>query len=202
MRDGGRTQDGNEIGAVLLAAGGSRRLGAPKQLLAYGGEPLVRRAATTALDAGFSPVVVVVGHEAARVRSALAGTALAIVENADWSNGVASSIRRGLGELARLVPTPRAVALLVCDQPLLTSEHLRALAAAVRGGAPLAASTYAGTQGVPAVFGPELVPELQALTGDTGAKAIVRRHLSRAALIPFAGAEHDVDTPGDLTWLR
>lgn len=199
MRVGDRTQGGDEIGAVVLAAGGSRRLGTAKQLLEYGGEPLVRRAASAALDAGFSPVIVVVGREATRVRAVLAGTALAIVENAAWSTGVASSIRCGVAELARRVPAPRAVALLVCDQPLLTSEHLRALAAAVRGGAPLAASTYAGAQGVPAIFGPALLPELLALAGDTGAKAVVRRHLSRAALISFAGGEHDVDTPGDLT---
>jgi molybdenum cofactor cytidylyltransferase len=201
MRNVGRKEGAGEIGAVVLAAGGSRRLGTPKQLLAYRGEPLVRRAAIAALDAGLSPVVVVVGHEAARVRSVLEGLTLAIVENAGWSTGVASSIRCGVLELGRRAPNFRAVALLVCDQPLLTPAHLQALAAAVRGGAVLAASTYAGTQGVPAVFGAPLVPELLALVGDTGAKAVVRRHLSSATLVPFAGGEHDVDTIGDLIGL-
>jgi molybdenum cofactor cytidylyltransferase len=194
--------DSGDIGAVVLAAGGSRRLGTPKQLLAHQGEPLVRRAASAALDAGLGPVVVVVGHEAPRVRSALAGMPLAIAENADWSTGIASSIRCGVRELARRAPNLRALALLVCDQPLLTREHLRVLAAAARGGAPLAASTYAGTCGVPAVFGIALVPELLALRGDAGAKAVIGRQLASAALVPLAGGEHDLDTPGDLSRLR
>jgi molybdenum cofactor cytidylyltransferase len=195
-------KDVPDIGAVVLAAGGSQRLGTPKQLLVHQGEPLVRRTASVALDAGLGPVVVVLGHEAPRVRAALADLPLAIAENADWSTGVASSIRRGVSELAERAPELRAVALLVCDQPLLTPEHLRALSAAVRGGAPLAASTYAGTQGVPAVFGASLVSELLALEGDAGAKAVIGRHLARAALVPFAGGEHDVDTLEDRSLLR
>lgn len=194
--------DSGNIGAVIVAAGESRRLGTPKQLILFDGEPLVRRAARIALSAGLFPVVVVVGHEAERVRAVLADLPLAVVENADWATGVGRSIVRGVAEVTRLTNYRGAVMLLVCDQPLVTRDHLEALAGAVRGGAPLAASTYAGTQGVPAVFGPPLFPELLALVGDSGAKAIIRRHRSGATLVPFAGAEHDVDTSADLARLR
>ena len=195
-------EDSGGLGAVVVAAGASRRLGTPKQLLLLDGEPLVHRAARVALSAGLAPVVVVVGHEAARVRAALADLPLAAVEKAAWAAGVGGSIARGVAEVRRLAGGLGGVMLLVSDQPLVTREHLEALAAAVRAGAPLAASTYAATEGVPAAFGTPLLPELLALAGDTGAKAIVRRHRSRAALIPFAGAAHDVDTPADLARLR
>ncbi|HYD53175.1 MAG TPA: NTP transferase domain-containing protein, partial [Gemmatimonadaceae bacterium] len=144
----------------------------------------------------------VVGHEAARVRAAVADLSVEIVENRDWPSGVGSSVAFGVSELTRHSCDARAVALLVSDQPFVTRDHLEALAAAVREGAPLAASMYAGTEGVPAVFGPSIVPELRELRGDTGAKDVVRRYLSSAALLPFAEAEYDVDTPSDLTRLR
>ena len=185
------------IAAVLLAAGGSRRLGTPKQLLALGGEPLVRRTARLAVEARLAPVVVVVGHEEERVRAALSGLPVATAANADWRSGIASSIAAGLAALARCSPAWRAVVFLACDQPLLAREHLETLASAVDAGAVVAASSYAGTYGVPAAFARALEAELLGLAGDAGARGVVGRHLAEAALVPFAGGQLDVDTPED-----
>ncbi len=95
------------IGLIILAAGGSTRLGAPKQLLEYGGKTLIRRAAETALATPFRPVIVVLGAEAARVKDELAGLDVLIIENPAWPSGMGSSIRAGMA----LLPDADAVLL-------------------------------------------------------------------------------------------
>ncbi|HSN92683.1 MAG TPA: nucleotidyltransferase family protein [Anaeromyxobacteraceae bacterium] len=183
----------------MLAAGGSSRLGRPKQLLPFEGEPLVRRAARAALEAGFAPVVVVVGGHAAEVRAALAGLPVEGVENAAWQEGMAGSVRLAVARLA--AAGVRAAALLGCDQPHLGAAHLvRLEQARLASGAPVAASEYAGTRGVPAVFDAALFPELLALGGDRGAKSVIARDPSRVVGVPFPGGEVDVDHPED--WER
>jgi molybdenum cofactor cytidylyltransferase len=185
----------------VLAAGGSSRLGRPKQLLVLDGEPLVRRAARAAIEAGLAPVVVVVGAHEAEVRAALAGLPVEIAPNAAWERGMAGSVRIGVARLA--AEGAGAAALLVCDQPGVTAAHLRALDDALRtSGAPIAASAYAGAHGVPAVFAASLFEELSGLAGDRGARAVIARDPSRVVAVALAGGELDVDEPGDWDRLR
>jgi molybdenum cofactor cytidylyltransferase len=183
----------------VLAAGGSSRLGRPKQLLLLEGEPLVRRAARAALEAGFAPVVVVVGARAAEVRVALEGLPVEVVENAGWEEGLSSSVRLGVERLGTV--GVRAAALLGCDQPHLTAGHLARLEEArLASGALVSASEYAGARGAPAVFDAALFPELAALGGDRGARPVIARDPSRVVGVPFPGGEVDVDHPAD--WER
>ncbi len=185
-------------GAVILAAGGSTRLGRPKQLLELDGEPLVRRAARAAAEAGYAPVVVVVGAAAAEVGAALAEGPFEVVENPGWRAGVASSIRRGLAAVLALRPDVSGVLLAVCDQPRVGAAHLAALAAVLDDGVhSIAASSYAGTLGVPALFERATFGELEALVGDQGAKPVVTREPGRVAAVPLPGGEWDVDTEVD-----
>lgn len=185
-------------GAVILAAGGSTRLGRPKQLLELGGESLVRRAARAAAEAGYAPVMVVVGAAAAEVGAALAEGPFEVVENPEWRSGVASSIRRGLAAVLALRPEVSGVLLAVCDQPRVGAAHLAALAAALDDGAhAIVASSYAGTLGVPALFERATFGELEALVGDQGAKPVVTREPGRVAAVPLPGGEWDVDTEAD-----
>jgi molybdenum cofactor cytidylyltransferase len=187
-------------GAVVLAAGGSARLGRPKQLLALDGEPLVRRAARAAAEAGYAPVVVVVGAAADQVSTALAGDAFVLVENPDWRAGVAGSIRRGLAALLARRSEVEGVLLAVCDQPAASAAHLAALAEALADGAhAVAASSYAGTVGVPALFARSAFGELEALQGDHGAKRVVTRDPARVVAVALPGGERDVDTEADWT---
>lgn len=188
-------------GGIVLAAGGSRRLGAAKQLLELDGEPLVRRAARAAVDAGLWPVVVVVGAEQDAVRAALAGLPVATVQNPDFEAGMAHSLARGLARLSECAPDASGVVVLACDQPAVTAGHLGALVDAAGGeGKPIAASGYGGTEGVPAFFGRAVFDELRALTGDAGAKRVIAHDASRVATVPLAGGELDIDTPED--WAR
>jgi molybdenum cofactor cytidylyltransferase len=181
---------------VVLAAGGSTRLGRPKQLLELRGEPLVRRAARIAAEAGYDPVVVVLGAEAEAVAGAL-GPPWHAVANPRWGSGAASSVRAGLEALQALRPGVEGVLLLACDQPLLEPRHLAALAAALGPGRAIAASRYAGTLGVPALFARELFGELLALAGERGARGVVARDPRRVAAVDLPEAARDVDTEED-----
>jgi molybdenum cofactor cytidylyltransferase len=185
-------------GLVLLAAGGSSRLGRPKQLVEYQGRPLLRHAAETALASACVPVVVVLGAEAAACRQALAGLAVQIVENSDWRLGLSTSIRVGIDALEKSPYKISAAVLSVCDQPLLNREILDALCDwHRRGGAQIAAAEYAGHLGVPALFATGYFSRLKSLTGDEGARQLLREHPMAVARVPFPGGERDVDTPAD-----
>ncbi|MCU1347847.1 MAG: hypothetical protein JWO56_877, partial [Acidobacteria bacterium] len=132
------TPDPLRVTAIVLAAGGSSRLGRPKQLLPFRGTTLVRHVAGVA-RAACEHVRVVLSPE---LRDTVDGLGVEIVENAGWSEGIASSIRRGLEGV------DTAVLLLLCDQPLVTAEHLRALMAAGSGGAPDVPIVATGYRGI------------------------------------------------------
>jgi molybdenum cofactor cytidylyltransferase len=187
-------------GAILLAAGGSSRLGQPKQLLRIGGESLLRRAARVLAASSARPIAVVLGAEREACAAELAGLPVEPVFNPAWAEGIASSIRAGLAAVRRSEPEVEAVLIALCDQPLLTVEIVEALLAAPRAatGGQAVACAYRGILGVPARFAATLFAELAGLTGDRGARQIIARHASEADAIPFPGGAFDVDAAGDL----
>ncbi len=184
--------------AVVLAAGGSRRLGEPKQLLRLAGQTLVRRAALAALGSRAERSLVVTGAHAERVEAALAGLAIEAVRCASWESGLAASLRAGV--TAALAHGDASVLLLLADQPAVSAALLDAQIALHRAGSELVASDYCDEPGVPAIFAPRFARELLALEGDRGAKELLRRERAHVALVPFADGALDVDTPED--WAR
>jgi molybdenum cofactor cytidylyltransferase len=184
------------IGVIILAAGGSSRLGQPKQLLRDGGESLVRRVAKTALESDCDRVVIVIGSYAEQVRRELDDLPVSIIENQDWQSGMSSSIRAGVEELLR--DDLDGVVIMLCDQPLVTPELINNLLRTHREiGRPIVASTYSGTRGVPAFFSKELLTELASLIADEGARRIISKHPELVATITFAQGEIDIDTRQD-----
>jgi len=191
------------VGVVVLAAGGSRRLPGPKQLLRFRGKTLLRHAAQTAVSAGCGPVVVVLGAAAlaSQLRFELSDLDLTIVENPRWQEGMSTSIHAGLDALERAEALD-AVLITTCDQPHVTAKLLKQIVAAYRQAHPPAvASAYAGTIGVPALFGRPLFAELLGLEHDQGAKRILERHLEAVARVPFEQGAVDIDTPEDVRHL-
>jgi CTP:molybdopterin cytidylyltransferase MocA len=185
------------VGAVILAAGPSTRLGYSKQLIIHEGEPLVRRAAIAAAEAGASPVIVVLGAEAEQITSALALLpSVTLVMNDEWQSGLASSLAAGLRALFQNVSCDGALVMLA-DQPLIDVTALRQLLDAFNTDDRIIASEYDDTIGVPVVIGREHVPELLALKGDAGAGAWLRKRIAQVTRIPMARAAVDVDTPSD-----
>jgi molybdenum cofactor cytidylyltransferase len=178
--------------AVVLAAGASTRLGQPKQLVRIDGESLLHRTARLALEAGCSPVHVVLGFDADSMRAELQGLAADPVVNREWQEGMGASLRSGIEALRRSDPQPHAVLILVCDQPRLTADHLRAL---------LARHQSART-GVPAIFAAKLFSALLASSGDRGARDLIRAHAAEVQGIPWPAGELDLDLPDDLTTIE
>jgi xanthine/CO dehydrogenase XdhC/CoxF family maturation factor/CTP:molybdopterin cytidylyltransferase MocA len=187
-----------DIATIVLAAGGSRRLGRPKQLLELEGRPLVQRVAATCVASEAGPVGVVLGSGAAAVADALGALRVAHIVNDDWQQGIASSIRAGL----RWAQTTTAGALLIvlADQPLLDVAHITALRDTWLAGAPIVASRFDGVCAAPAVFDRSLWPALAQLEGDQGAGGLLRA--DGIAAIDWEPGAIDVDTADDMHTLE
>ena len=186
------------IACVLLAAGGSRRLGTPKQLVRRRLQPLLLRALRAAARAlPGVPIVVVLGHQALRLRLVVrrAGLGARVVTNSRWADGLATSLGTGLDALPAAT---RAALVTLVDQPNVSHRSLRRLLAAWRR-RPLvpAAAHYAGHAGVPAVIPRSRWRALRALEGDTGARALLRGGAA-PTLVAMPEAALDIDTPADL----
>ena len=190
------------VALLLLAAGGSTRMGRPKQLLEYGGQPLLRHSVEQALASRCRPVVVVLGADADACRAVIDDLPVQIVLNHDWAQGMGSSIRAGMSALAAGETgesVPEAVLIALCDQPLISSAFLDALVQLhVEQHAPMVAASYDNRPGVPALFARALFPRLAALDGQAGAKALLQAADGAHLLtIPAPQAAVDVDTPDD-----
>lgn len=190
-------------GAVILAAGASTRLGQAKQLVAIDGETLLHRTTRLAIHVGCSPVVVVLGRNAATLSGEVKGLAASIVINDEWQSGMASSLKCGLQAVLAARQHQSSVMIMVCDQPKLDASVLRDLLTAhSTNNAVITASRYKGTNGVPAIFSRELFLELLEVTGDQGARRIMQLHLEQVVSVDFPGGDFDLDTPQDLARLH
>jgi len=178
--------------AIILAAGASTRLGQPKQLVMLKGETLLARTVRIAQEAGCSPILVILGAESEHIRAACPLPNAHIVVNEQWREGMASSIREGIDALRNFPREgrPAGAILMTCDQPAVTPNHLRVLAASGE----ITASTYAGRNGVPAYFPASCSAALAQLSGDAGARELLRN----ARTVPLEYGELDIDTPESL----
>jgi CTP:molybdopterin cytidylyltransferase MocA len=195
------------VAAAVLAAGAGRRLGAPggaggvtpKPLLELLGRPLVAHALDAARGSGCEPVLLVVGHRGAEVGAAAPGD-VEVVVNAEWEEGIASSLRAVLRALdARPVG---AVVVGLADQPLVSAEAYRRVAASYAAGARLAVATYGGMRANPVLLGRAHWREAAALTGDEGARRLFARHAVVEVPCDGAGDPTDIDTTDDLDALE
>lgn len=177
----------------MLAAGESSRLGEPKQLVRLNGECMLERALRIADEAGCHPVFAVLGANADAVRAGSDLSGAKVIVNAEWREGMASSIRAGVR--AAVDAGCDAVVLMACDQPAVSTVHLKALMDEGKG---VVASSYAGRRGVPAFFAAEHFAALQELKGDAGARQLLRA----AAAVALPDGKFDVDSPEDLQRMR
>lgn len=200
------------LGAVVLAAGGSTRLGHPKQLVVHEGLALVARAAGAALRAGAHPVVVVVGADADAVSAVLSELPVVQALNPRWADGIGTSLARGLRAIIEHAPALAGVLIVLADQPLVDDASLTRLVAAWSEAdataadgethGTIAAAAYAGTVGVPAVFGRAHFDALRSLPPAAGASVLLRAGGAHVVRVPMLEAATDLDTPDDLDRFR
>ncbi|MEO8459729.1 MAG: nucleotidyltransferase family protein [Dokdonella sp.] len=181
---------------IVLAAGASRRLGAPKQLIQVDGESLLRRAVLAALQTRPAQSIVVLGAQSDAIFKTIADLAVQRIDCADWHLGMGASLGTGIMALDDSI----AGALIVlCDQPALVASHLQRMIDAWRTSPSRAvASAYSGTLGVPALVPRASFADLLELRGDYGARELLRSRPNEVVAIDAPDLERDVDFPSDI----
>lgn len=189
------------IAAVVLAAGRSTRMGATNKMLAdIAGQPMVRRVVEAALASRAAPVLVVTGHMAAEVSSALAGLDVTLVANPDYATGLASSLKAGI---AALPLSCDGALILLGDMPQIAPEHLDTLMAAFAADA-IVVPVHAGRKGNPVLWPARYFSALLQLDGDAGAKRLIGTHAAHVHEVDVGtdAIFADIDTPEALAALR
>ena len=185
------------VGVVVLAAGRSARLGRPKQLLPVSGRPLLERTLDLARTTALEPKVVVLGAAEQEIRAVVNLRGFDVVRNEDFASGQAGSLRAALDALPGDLD---GVVVMLGDQPLTLDWLPEALAASFDPSAHVAARPrYADGAGHPVLLARALFSELRELTGDVGARDVLRRHATRVHEVALPGipAPQDVDTEAD-----
>jgi molybdenum cofactor cytidylyltransferase len=186
------------IGIIILAAGSSSRMGQSKQLLPVYGKPMLRHITELAVSLHPAVAVVVLGDHEHAHRDAIKSLPVNIVINTNWASGMGSSLKSGIGQLLKLNPSVDACLVLVCDQPHVSAHYLTMLMEQYEtAGKSIAASFYANSPGVPAIFNRTLFEELMSLDDAHGAKKIIERNLHDTVSVPFPEGAVDLDTEDD-----
>lgn len=189
------------IGAIVLAAGEGRRFGQPKAFITVDGGWLVRRAIEAAAAGGLRPIVVVLGagkEDRVPAFASMGFDGLRAVVNPDSPAGAATSLRAGVQAMGTDVD---AAVILLADQPDVSGEAVRAVTAAFHAGAgPIVQASYGGVPSHPTLLARTIWPEVMQLTGDEGARQLIRMHPEWRHTVEVGGQPPmDIDTPADLT---
>ncbi|GAB4004763.1 hypothetical protein GCM10028808_03060 [Spirosoma migulaei] len=188
------------IATIILAAGASTRLGGqPKQLLTHNGKTLIRQIADAALSLQSGPVIAILGSNYEQIQPELADLPLQVVLNPNWPEGMASSLKVGLKALTD--EPVDAFLVVLTDQPYVTTDLLQELITTQQQtGRGIVACRYgeAGHLGVPALFDIRYGSEFMQLSGDIGARKLIKQYAGDCAEIPFPLAAIDLDTWQDV----
>ena len=185
-------------GVVILAAGSSSRLGAPKQLLLYQNKTLLQHTLDQVRSLSFDSYVLVLGAHAGSIQPTLETGPFEVAVNQNWSEGIASSIRMGVELSLARRPELEHLLVLLCDQPFVSTGLVQELVDKhLRSGKKISACRYQDAVGVPAIFSKAMFPELMQLQGDRGANRLIRQYPDDVAVVPFEQGSIDVDTPED-----
>ncbi len=190
-------------GILIIAAGESKRLGSPKQLLLYEGKTLINRLIDIAMGSGDFPITLVLGANAEKIQAQLTTKNLQVVINEQWQQGMAGSIVVGLTNVLEKTPLIDGIMVLVCDQPFVNADKIQSLISLQQNsGLPIAACYYANELGTPALFHKSVFTDLLALKGDIGAKKIIKQRENEVAKLHFDEGVIDIDTMDDYNALR
>jgi molybdenum cofactor cytidylyltransferase len=190
-------------GIVILAAGSSSRLGQPKQLLEFQGTTLIRHITQIAVNAVKKPVVVILGAHYSLIHSQLIHLPVHVVHNPDWSQGMTSSLQKGLMALLYFSPDTEGVIFTVCDQPYITPDlFLEMIAVGDNSQKPIVACQYNSVVGTPVLFKKEYFDVLLSLKDNEGARKILQTHPESVEAVPFPLGNFDIDTMQDYAALQ
>ena len=188
----------NHCAVLIIAAGESKRMGSPKQLLVVEGQTLINRMIHIVKKAVSFPVYIVLGASAETIQAQLPNLEINILNNTHWQEGMASSIRVGLSDAKAQNPNLDGVLIVVCDQPYITESTITALLQLQKEkDTPMAAAFYGDKMGTPALFHQSIFNEILSLKGDMGAKRIIQSRPEEVAKLHFEKGLLDIDTKED-----
>jgi molybdenum cofactor cytidylyltransferase len=185
------------LSAIILAAGESKRMGKPKQLMPLGKSTLLEQAIDNLLNSSVDETIVVLGHKAEAITKKIASKPVKIVINPDYQQGMSTSIVAGL---IMVDPRSRAVMLALGDQPLVTSHTINQLIEAfIKQNKGIAVPTYRGRRGHPIIFDIKYKAELFKLKGDIGGREIIQNHPKDVFMVAVDSESviSDIDTQED-----
>ena len=189
------------VSIVILAAGGSTRMGAPKQLLHVDGSSLIKRVAEMAMDTPCYPIVVVLGANKELVRKELERMPITLIDNPNWQEGMASSLKMGMVGAYMTFKDLEAVIFLTVDMPFVSADLIENLISKAQENMrnteeqpDIVACRYDGQIGIPVLFKRKLFTELLELKGDTGAKKVIMAHKDKTTMVDFPQGKFDLDT--------
>lgn len=192
-----------KIGVIILAAGASKRLGHPKQLVEFKGRTLLQHTIDVANSFEFDSRVLVLGAGANVIMDKTNPRNFELIINEAWEEGISSSIRQGVNALLRGKNKPDQILILLADQPFVSVENIgQLIKLQLERDVAASFSEYAGDVGVPAIFSKEIFPQLLALQGDQGAKKLIYNKDFGFATMRFENGNFDVDTAKDIELLR
>ena len=188
----------NNTGIIILAAGNASRFGSVKQLLHFNNKTLLQHVIDEAVDAGAEPVVVVTGSYTDEVKKTIDKEQVEIVYNENWQLGMASGIAAGVRKAITLNNEVEKLIIAVCDQPFVSAALFRQLYQTQNEGVQhIVASAYADTVGTPVLFTQKYFDALLGLTGEEGAKKIIKANADDVAIVDFPQGAIDIDTEKD-----
>ncbi|AFK05222.1 hypothetical protein Emtol_4097 [Emticicia oligotrophica DSM 17448] len=184
------------VGIIILAAGASSRMGAPKQLLLIDGKTLIRRVCETAMDTTCFPIVTVLGANRNIIKPELERMPITVIDNPQWEKGMSSSIKMGLVGAYMTIKEIEAAIFLTVDMPYVNVELINNMIKKAKSDTniEIVACKYENQIGIPVLFKRSLFNDLLELTGDEGAKKVVMRNKEKTALIDFPEGKLDLDT--------
>ncbi len=187
------------IGILILAAGGSSRLGKPKQLLDINGQYFIQHFINVATVFNPHSIAIVLGAEAEKIAGKITITEkISIIKNENWHEGMSTSLQSGIDYFVNLQHDIDNIIILLCDQPYVTTTHLQNLISKYEETqSPIIACNYGETFGPPVLIHKSFFPKLQELKGDEGAKKIINKNLDQVSFIEFEKGLIDIDTEGD-----
>ncbi len=204
-----------QVPLILLAAGESRRMGTPKQLLSYQGNSLIRHAVTEVVKSNCDRIIVVLGansdatprrrkaqgnahQDSDRILTEISDLPICVTYNTQWQQGMSTSIATGIKALLQMKVNFEAIIVALADQPFITAQvYNRLMERYCQNQLKAVASNYSDTLGVPALFDVTLIPELLKMKQKGGAKQLLNQYSDRAFNLDLPEAAVDIDTPAD-----
>ena len=186
----------SKTGIIILAAGNSSRMGEPKQLMMYKNKTFLQHIIGEAKSANLEPVICVTGYQSELITKSITGMGVSIIYNQLWRDGMGTGIAAGIKQL--LLSDVDSVILAVSDQPHVSSDLFSSmLALKDQSGKRIVACSYAGTLGTPVLFDKDYFNQLKSLSGNQGAKNIVKLNIPDVCPIEFEKGRIDIDTKED-----